>query len=91
MRKLVGKAETITHAELEEIKVKQVDDILTMLLEAFEASGMDEEDRSTASVNIVGKIGNLMNICELQGLLEDDEMYIAKLPYNEGVKFEEDI
>ena len=91
MRKLVGKAETITYAELEEIKTKQVDDILTMLLEALEASGMDEEDRSTASVSIVGKIGNLMNICELQGLLEDDEMYITKLPYNKGVKFEEDI
>lgn len=90
-RKLVGKTESITYEEMLELKKKQIDDILTQFILLMELTDMDEDKKATVKVNMSGSVGNLANICELMGLLEDDETYFAQLPFTDGVAFEEDI
>lgn len=89
MRALVGKTESITLEEAMEFRDKANTEFLYYMKSIVDEATDDEDERADISVNMAEKLGNLMSMCELVGVLMDDDMYVSRIPHNEGVRIEE--
>ena len=89
MRALVGKTERITLEEAMDLRDKASIDFLYYMKSIVDEATDDEEERADISVNMAGKLSNLMASCELVGVLMDDDAYVSTIPHNEGVRIEE--
>lgn len=89
MRALVGKTESITEEEASLLYDKQKTEFLYYMVSIVDESTDDEEERASLKMNLTNKLGNLLGTHELLCLLRGESVYLASLPYSEGVKFED--
>ena len=87
-KKLIGKTETITYEEADRMQGKALTEFVYYMSTMIDENTEDEEERANAKVNLSTKLGNLMNLCELKGVLMDPDHYIAGLPHSDGVVIE---
>lgn len=88
-RKLQGKTETITYSEAQEMESYKLNEIIAMFVETVNQIPDDrcnEEEKATCKINFAMELGELTGITMLKGLLMDPDEFVAKLPYNDGVK-----
>lgn len=88
-KKLIGKTETITYEEADALRDKALTEFVYYMCTMIDDNTLDEEERANAKTNMSSKLGNLMSLCELKGLLMDPDYYIAGLPHSEGTRIEE--
>ena len=88
-RKLVGKTESISFEEAEELFEKHRTEFLYWMYDMIKTATDDEDEQAQAEVNMANKLGSCLSACEMMGVLEDPDVYLAKIPHNEGVRIEE--
>ena len=91
MRALVGRGESITFEEADEIFEKLKTSYLFDVYELAKQATDDDEEISNINVNLATKLGNLLGAHELRCILEDPDIYIANIPYahEQDVRIEE--
>ena len=90
-RVLIGRTESITLAEAEEMQAKNIDELLGYLIELVDEATEDEEERANAKINLSSKVSSLIGINTLVALLKGDDDYLAPLlKIDPDVKFVEE-
>ena len=89
-RTLVGRTESITAAEAEEMQAKHVDEFLRYLIGLVDEATDDEDERATAKINLSKKLSSVLGANTLLALLKGDDDYLAPMQkLDPSVKFVE--
>ena len=91
-RTLVGRNETITLAEAEEMEKEQLNSMYGYLIGMVDELTDDEEERATAKANLSSALAKLLSAEMLRVSLMDDEEVLLALfgsKFAETVKFED--
>lgn len=79
-KKLVGTEETMTLEEAMSFRDKAMTEFLFHMHSLVQEAVEDEEERANADVNLATKLGNVMSLSELVGILMDPDDYVQGLP-----------
>lgn len=78
MKAIIGTVETITLDEAHEMLVEQTDSLVGYLYPIAEKATDDEDQLSNVMVNLTAMVGKVIAAAEMQGVLEDPDVYLQK-------------
>lgn len=78
-RKLVGENESITFNEAREFRDKAVAEFLYYMNRILNDAVEDDEEKANANVNMAKKLGDVVSMSELVGILKDADAYAEGL------------
>lgn len=78
-KKIEGLSESMTYAEVKETKNALLDEFLAYLHSIVDETSSDDDEKASVMLNMSEKLGGLLNMALLEGVLMDQDIYIANL------------